>query len=283
LLAALWERHGSSITRIVTGLWTAVSSVISGALTIIQGVLDVFVGLFTGDWDRMGHGLMQIWRGLWHAVEGLLRGAWGVIGGLVTVLADGMREGFGRIRDAVTGAWSSMVERVRSAGESFGEYVRGLPDRLLESIRTLPDRFRSAGSAMIDALTGGIKSRVQGAIDSVANLASKLAKYVPGSPVRAGDLRVLNNGYAGGQIVRMLADGVEGAAPELARTTADAMPSPLGGRRGGSVARGAAQAQVPTVRLEVSDTKVGRLLVALMRDGVRARGGNVQVVLGGAA
>lgn len=281
-LAELWQKHGDSITQIVTGLWTAVSSVISGALTVIQGVLDVFVGLFTGDWDRMGHGLMQIWRGLWHAVEGLLRGAWGIIGGLATMIAQTLREGFNRAKDWVIGAWTSMMDRVRSAGESFGAYIKGLPERWLTALGNMAIRFYSVGSDIIDGIKNGVRDRAVGLANSVGDAVKGAYRAATGF-LDTGSPSKLFRDEVGVQMMAGAEQGVQAGAPALARATEQAMPFPQGAARaGGNVARGAAQG-VPTVRLEVSDTKVGRLLVELMRDGVRARGGNVQVVLGGAA
>ena len=61
---------------------------IAGAFEIIGGLLNVFVGLFTGDWKRFGDGLLQIWNGLWDAIGAILNTAWELIKIVVKAAGD---------------------------------------------------------------------------------------------------------------------------------------------------------------------------------------------------
>ena len=72
-----------------TGLET-IRTVVGGALTAIQGLLNVFAGVFTGDWSRVWEGVKGIFSGVWEAIKGIAKGAMngiidiinGLIGGL---------------------------------------------------------------------------------------------------------------------------------------------------------------------------------------------------------
>jgi len=72
-----------------TGLET-IRSVVGGVLTAIQGLLNVFAGIFTGDWSRVWEGVKGIFSGVWDAIKGIAKGAMngiidiinGLIGGL---------------------------------------------------------------------------------------------------------------------------------------------------------------------------------------------------------
>ena len=72
-----------------TGLET-IRSVVGGVLTAIQGLLNVFAGVFTGDWSRVWEGVKGIFSGVWDAIKGIAKGAMngiidiinGLIGGL---------------------------------------------------------------------------------------------------------------------------------------------------------------------------------------------------------
>ena len=54
----------------------------------------------------------------------------------------------------------------------------------------------------------GITSKIDQVTEKIKELTKKISDALPGSPVKTGPLTVLNNGYAGGQIVKMLADGM---------------------------------------------------------------------------
>jgi hypothetical protein len=53
-------------------------------LTIIQGVIDVVVGVFTGDWSRAWDGVKAIFTGIWDQIVNYVETAWELISGAFT-------------------------------------------------------------------------------------------------------------------------------------------------------------------------------------------------------
>jgi ABC-type transporter Mla subunit MlaD len=193
-----------------------------------------------------------------------------------------------RARAAITSALSGVVSSATSSSSRFVSSITSgfnsavsaassFGSRILSIITGLGSRFFSAGAQIISQLTSGITSRIQGAINAVSGLARRLAGFLPGSPVDEGPLRVLNRGYAGGQIVQMLADGIEakGALPQAALT--EALPSPFaaaGGRRGGGGV---------VINIDLSGAVVdrARFLAELRQEIASGWGGRVDLALGG--
>ncbi len=62
----------------------------SGALTAIKGIVDVFAGIFTGDWSRVWEGVKGIFSGVWNSLKsiasGVLNGIIGLINGVISGL-----------------------------------------------------------------------------------------------------------------------------------------------------------------------------------------------------
>ena len=72
---------------------------------VILGVLDVFIGLFTGDWGRFWNGIKEIFGGIWDAIYATLKAILGVIWGLIkTVL--------GWIADIFTWLWDNVLHPI---------------------------------------------------------------------------------------------------------------------------------------------------------------------------
>lgn len=71
------------ITEFMKGLFTAVFDTASTALgglmdaatTILQGVLNFLVGVFTGDWDKAWEGVKSIFKGVWNGIVSTLEAA----------------------------------------------------------------------------------------------------------------------------------------------------------------------------------------------------------------
>lgn len=76
------NKFSTNWSDIINGAWIIISNIISGALTVIQGILDVFIGLATGNWEQMWKGLNEITDGLIQAIRGIIEGTLTAIAGL---------------------------------------------------------------------------------------------------------------------------------------------------------------------------------------------------------
>lgn len=115
--------------------------------------------------------------------------------------------------------WHATVNAIKSAAQTAKDWNAAVQKAIDDVLRSLIElvrgvqgmvkQFFNAGSSIIQNLIDGMQSK----IDSLFSMASKVAGivsgFLPGSPVKMGPLRVLNNGYAGGQIVKMLVSGMD--------------------------------------------------------------------------
>lgn len=88
-IISLWKFLWDLVSGILETAWELIKDIVSGALDIISGILDVFIGIFTGDWERM-----------WEGLKGIATGAANILIGIV---------------NSVIGAFESMVNAVRGA------------------------------------------------------------------------------------------------------------------------------------------------------------------------
>lgn len=79
LWAFLWEHFGTRIVRFVEITWGTIMGIIEGALLIIQGIMNIFIGLLTLDWEKAWTGIKQIISGAWIFILSLIEGAIGSI------------------------------------------------------------------------------------------------------------------------------------------------------------------------------------------------------------
>jgi len=61
---------------------------IETVLGVIKGLVDVFMGVFTGDWDRAWQGAKEIFGAVWNGLEGTARNAIGLLAGLVPLMLE---------------------------------------------------------------------------------------------------------------------------------------------------------------------------------------------------
>lgn len=154
----LWNKYGKSISTIVMGIWTAISGIIEGGLKIIRGIVNVILGLLTGDWRRVWSGIKQICSGAWTALKGVFKG--------------GIKEVEGELRGLLT-----------AIGNIF------------KSVGTL---LYKAGSKLIGGFISGIKSQFNNVKNSLGSLTSSLTSWKGPPPKDATILRPAGRLVIGG-------------------------------------------------------------------------------------
>jgi TP901 family phage tail tape measure protein len=115
-----------------------------------------------------------------------------------------------------------MLSGVTTGAIDIVSLVAGMPGRILRALGNVGTLLYNAGQRIMWGLRDGINNAKDAVIRAASSVAGSIARLLPGSPVREGPLRVLNRGYAGGQISRMLADGIRAQIGDV-RAAADAL------------------------------------------------------------
>ncbi|MBD2897247.1 hypothetical protein amrb99_62060 [Actinomadura sp. RB99] len=214
----------------------------SGLFTMIQGVWNVFAGIFTGDWGRVWKGIKQIFSGALNAVWSILKGAlsliwtgwkavWNLVKGhvhkiwnaVVTLvksqvakLKAGVR-GLASIPGAVAGWFGRMKDSAISKAKSLASWMRGLPGRIKSALGSLGSLLRGAGRNVISGLISGIKSKIGDLGGAMGDIAGKIRGFLPFSPAKEGPLSGSGNPQvSGAKIGAMLATGITSSRGRVA-------------------------------------------------------------------
>lgn len=163
----------------------------------------------------------NIVRGLAFSVPYLLGQMINNVGGLLSRLPGIFMTNF-------LGAWGQAInwsENIRATVVARMYQLVGGVASVLSSLpgivfmylaRTAGEAFRS-GAQIVQNLINGMRSKIPDLIGVIGTIGRIVRDFLPGSPVKRGPLRVLNHGYAGGQIVKMVADGIKSNAGLLSK------------------------------------------------------------------
>ncbi len=67
----------------VTNVIDTLSGIIEGVFTAIHGIIEIFLGLVTGDWGRAWNGLKEVVKGVWEIIYSVISGAWTAVWNLL--------------------------------------------------------------------------------------------------------------------------------------------------------------------------------------------------------
>lgn len=212
----------TGIVTVATGAWSAAQWLLNAALNAnpiglvvlaIAALVAVFIyawknsetfrNIVLGAWEMIKTAGLAIWAGIVWYIRTYVGAIMTVVHGIMAVV-DWFRNAFGRAKDAAV-----------SKGVELVLWVNGLPGRIARGLGNLGNLLYGKGQEMIRGLIDGVKSMAASLYNETKSVLGPIGNLLPGSPVKAGPLRVLNNGYAGGQIIRMVAGGIDAAAPRL--------------------------------------------------------------------
>jgi TP901 family phage tail tape measure protein len=116
----IWQGLSRGLPNIFKGMWLIIKGILGGALQIIMGILQVFIGLFTGNWKLMWQGIQKIFAGIWSIIQGIFRGGWNIILGVLKIFAGT----FQRTWDTLWGGIKTGAQRTAEAVKKFWDRIK---------------------------------------------------------------------------------------------------------------------------------------------------------------
>lgn len=118
-IMAVWDAFCQFLAPIFEGAFTHIAIVLETIFGVITGLLDVFIGLFTGDWDQFWQGILEIFGAIWNGIVNNLMNIWNTIIGVVNVflgmLGTNINVVLTGIANFFVGIWNGIVLAVQTA------------------------------------------------------------------------------------------------------------------------------------------------------------------------
>ena len=216
VIKMIWENWGPGILQIIGGLWTAVEGIFRGAFKILEGITDVFAGIFTGDTDKMMSGVGKIFEGGFIAIKGIFEGAVKVLGGVW----DGIKNTFaGPVNWVINNVLNPLITKINQVAKGFG-----LPLNIptVQPVATAASKTGGGSSKgnQLQFWSGGYtgpggKYEPRGVVHAGEVVWSQADVAAWGGPLAVDRMRRERRvpGFAGGGIVPNAAQGFRGYDP----------------------------------------------------------------------
>ena len=130
-LGALWAQHGAEVMAVVSFLWNTLVVVITGAVTLLSGIINAFLLLLQGNWQGAAAVMQSTWEAFMNSVLAITG----------TNLA------------AFNAVWSNNFEMARAI-------LQHIIDTCVAILRAGISKFTQIGAQLIEGLWAGLRSRV---------------------------------------------------------------------------------------------------------------------------
>lgn len=174
IISSVWEGITSVLAPVFTGVFEQIAIVIQTILDTILNIMDIFIGLFTGDWEQMTQGIYSLFSGLANGIVATLQNILTTIGGVIDAI-------LGLFGTSLEDVWNGLVTGVTNAAEAIGNGVQSIIDWFV----ALPGNISGAVSSAINAVgnfassvTSTLSNGIGAAIDGVGNFFSQLPEKI---------------------------------------------------------------------------------------------------------
>lgn len=159
------------VLQVAQRVWPGIKQILQGTLEVINGIVKVFTGVFTGDWKKVWQGVENIFSGGAKAILGELRA---VTAPLRTIAADAG----GAIASGLKSAFGAVVGVMKSIAAIPINIIKGIYNTLYDLGKFVIKGFIQG----IEALAGAVLDTVKNVITAPIDLAKSVLHI--GSPSR---------------------------------------------------------------------------------------------------
>ena len=178
VLKSLWDGLCQFLAPVFEAAFNVVSTVLGAVLDVITGLLDVFIGLFTGNWSQMWDGVKEIFSGVWDAITGLFDTALNLLKSLASTVFgwfgttweevwSSVKSFFETIWNGITAFFSGVWNGIKTTVTTQVNAVKTVVSTVFNAIKTTASTIWNGIKTAISTVVDGIKSKVSSAFESV--------------------------------------------------------------------------------------------------------------------
>jgi len=189
VLSTVWQGFCSLLAPIFEGVFQHIADTLSTVLDVILGIVDVFIGLFTGNWEQLWTGVKEVFGGVWDFICNTFSNYLNVIQSVADVVlgwfGTSWEEVWTSVSATFTNIWNGITGFLADAWETIKNVVSvGIQfiGSLLEAawdIITLPFQliWQNCGDT-ITSIWESIKTTVGNAIHAVSTTLSTVMSAI---------------------------------------------------------------------------------------------------------
>ena len=179
-----WGVAVMGFTYIFYGLWEVVTGVFEGIAGLVQMLVGVFTGnqeLITEGWNNFCQGLWKIIKGVWDTIVGIILSVVGIIIGLFSELLSGVVGIFLEMGNWINNMFiKPMVNSFQNLYKSIINIFSGIVSFFSSIFNKTVAIFKNIGSAIGNAVSFAFKTAINGALSLVENILNTPIKAING-------------------------------------------------------------------------------------------------------
>ena len=183
LMKKVWEGFCNVLAPLFEGAFKVISVLLKTVLNVIIGVLDIFIGIFTGDWKRVWQGVRMVFSAVWNGIKGIAKAAFSTIKKVTNVFLGWFGTSWRGIWNGIKQFTSSIWNSIKNMAKSVWNGIRTAVTAPMKSIRSTASAvwsgIRSTASNAWNNIKNAMLSPINSAKDKISGILKKIKGFFP--------------------------------------------------------------------------------------------------------
>lgn len=175
VVSALWEKFTELLGPLFIGVFQNVAIVIQTTLDLILNILDIFIGLFTGNWERLWSGVVGVFETFWSGVAAWFENILNTIGNFVNVILGWFGTSWQELWSGAVDWFNNFVDSIVNGFLSIVDWFTSLPETIRVSIDQAIEAISNFASSVWSNLVDGVSNAVNSVVEWFTSLPEKIA------------------------------------------------------------------------------------------------------------
>ena len=137
VISAIWNGFCALLAPVFTGAFQFISDCITEACGIITGIVDILIGLFTGDWDQLWQGVQEVFGSVWDFVVNCFQNVCSVLTGILDTVC-------GWFGTTWSDTWNNIKDTFSNIWEGISSFFSNAWDGLVTIVTTVFETIKNA-------------------------------------------------------------------------------------------------------------------------------------------
>lgn len=181
VLKAVWDAFCSLLAPVFEGVFQNISNILKTVTGVLTGILDVFIGLFTGNWDQFLQGIKGIFESIWNGIVSWIQNIWNTIIGLLDAFLNLFGTNIENVMTSISNFFKSIWNGIKSFFGNLWENLKSIVSTAIKAIQNTITNILNAIVTFWQNIWNGIKTFASTVWNSIKSVITSTFNAIKGT------------------------------------------------------------------------------------------------------
>lgn len=181
VLKAAWDAFCSLLAPVFEGVFQNISNILKTVTGVLTGILDVFIGLFTGNWDQFLQGIKGIFESIWNGIVSWIQNIWNTIVGLLDAFLNLFGTNIENVMTSISNFFQSVWNGIKSFFGNLWENLKSIVSTAIKAIQNTITNILNAIVTFWKNIWNGIKTFASTVWNSIKSVITSTFNAIKGT------------------------------------------------------------------------------------------------------